>query len=166
MPRYSTRAQNKTLTNPQIRPLILAAKRAYDIAHKHGLTDLNFEEWRHEEAVKATTLEFSPGVTISQAVNGDFNKLKAHFLNLAGDTKGALEALNRDATEAYRNALWALDRELSNRGLTRGYAEKICQDTYHCDLKNAKPQQLVNLSNTIRSRRNHATQGASASAAD
>jgi hypothetical protein len=147
MPRYSTPGQNKALSPLQKRNIITLARAAYQIAKDNDLTDLPFDKWRHNESQKAC------GTTVSKATNGDFNKLKAHFLNLKGDSKGALEALQRDATEAQRQAMHALDRELTARNLTRAYVETICQDTFHCPLRQATPEQLIKLRYTIRSRR-------------
>lgn len=150
MSRYTTPGQNKTLSQLQKRLLITLAREAYAIATHAGLTELTFDEWRHNECHGAC------GTTISKAVNGDFNKLKSHFLNLKGDSRGALEALDKDATEATRQAMHALDRELGDRGLPRAYAEAICRDTFHCDLSKATPEQLLKVRFTVRSRRKSA----------
>jgi len=151
MSRYSTPGQNRPLSTLQKRAILALARSAYEIAREHDLTDLPFDEWRHTESVKAC------GTTISKASNGDYNKLKAHFQNEKGDTKGALESLDKDATDAYRTARHALDRELALRSLPPEYVEKICRDEFNCDLKSATPEQLIKLRFTVRNRRKPVT---------
>ncbi|WP_009965358.1 hypothetical protein [Verrucomicrobium spinosum] len=139
---------SKPLSNLQKATLSQWAKKGYTRARDLDLTDEKEADWRGQESIAAC------GRRISEATNGDYLVLLAHFKNLAGDSGGAFQATMRAQSDPKRQALHKLDTELTKAGLDRAYAEKICMDTYKCTIAQATAKQIWNLMYTIRNRRN------------
>lgn len=132
------------LSNKQKSTLAIVARKAHV---KHGsFEDESFDDWRAREAVEAC------GKRISEASNGDYNTLLAHFENLAGNARAALDATMRADTDEHRQAMHVIDELLAQGGHKRAYAEKICQSVNRCSLADATPAQLNRLRMTLKKR--------------
>lgn len=120
---------------------------------------LKFDRWRHAQAIKAV------GRRISEATQGDYLPLKAHFLDLAGKPVAAMQAHMRRETEPQRVALHKLTRECAAKGLDLSYAAAICRRQFRCALEEASEKQLWCLFFTVRNRRNSGAPAAPAASA-
>jgi hypothetical protein len=85
----SNPARSGNLKPAEIRPLVLAAKAAYDHHAQFGLVDPDgtFDSWRREQCLAAVG---KSGLTA--CTHGDFQPLMAHFKTLSGDLAGALSS--------------------------------------------------------------------------
>lgn len=85
----NTFPRSGNLKPAEIKPLILAAKTAYDRQADAGLLDPSetFDDWRHAQCVAAVG---KPGFTACH--HDDFQPLLAHFYTLSADTEKAYEA--------------------------------------------------------------------------
>lgn len=73
----------------EIRPLVMAARKAFDIQNSLGNVDgENFDQWRRRECLETVN---KPGLTACN--HGDYRPLLAHFQTLAGDDSAALANL-------------------------------------------------------------------------
>lgn len=73
----------------EIKPLVIAARKAFDHQEQLGLTDgLDFNTWRHDQVMAAVG---QPGLTACS--HADFRPLMAHFKVLSGDDAGAFQDL-------------------------------------------------------------------------
>ncbi len=74
----------------EIKPLVMAARKAYDRQQEAGLVDdrETFDAWRHTQCMAAVG---RPGITACN--HGDFRPLLAHFQTLAGDDASAFRSL-------------------------------------------------------------------------
>jgi hypothetical protein len=83
-------AQNwvtKRLTNPQKAQLSIAAREAFDVQSKHGLTgDQSYDDWRHAETKVACGKS-----SFRDCTNKDFRSILARFYALAGKEQEAAE---------------------------------------------------------------------------
>lgn len=151
---YAPTPDAMLLTKRQKATLAQLARR---VAATMGLptSGAEHEAWRAEESVIAC------GRRISQARQGDFNKIRAQFEKQIPGSGPAIAARTamRDQGNKARIALWRLNRELEARGLDRGYAEHICRCEYRCDLAHATAPQLWRLVFTVRNRRAPIGQG-------
>lgn len=138
---------SKPLSKLQKATLSQWAKQAHRRARDLDLTDETESDWRGREAIAAC------GCRTSEAVNGDYLLLLAHFQNLAGDSGKALANTLRAESDPKRQALHKLRQELAKAGLEESYAEKICMDTYKCTLAQATARQTWQIMYTIRNRR-------------
>lgn len=137
------------LSNAQKGDISRVAKEAWQRYKSLGLTDETEKEFRAREAIEHVKCR------VSEAVNGQYNHLMAHFHNLAGNTQAALDHLRRAETDERRQAMHKLDSELKRSGLDRTYAEAICRDQNKCPLSKSTPEQLRHLMFTIRNRKRH-----------
>jgi hypothetical protein len=108
-----------------------------------------FSAWRHWQQGLACGQQ-SLRLATSE---GDFERLRAHFLALSGFPVQAARALVRHATEPGRIALWTLRQALAERGLLESYAAAICRRQFRCELLEASDRQLWFLIFTVRNRR-------------
>ena len=85
----NTFPRSGNLKPAEIKPLILAAKTAYDRQSDAGLLGPaeTFNDWRHAQCMEAVG---KPGFTACH--HDDFQPLLAHFYTLSGDTEKAYEA--------------------------------------------------------------------------
>lgn len=75
----------------EIKPLVMAARKAYDIQDRAGLIDgQSFDAWRHTQCMDVVN---KPGLTACN--HSDFRPLLAHFQILAGDDQVAFRNLMR-----------------------------------------------------------------------
>jgi hypothetical protein len=76
------------LTPAEIRPLVMAASKAFKIQEQNGLTDSGetFDTWRHRQCMEAVG---KSGITACN--HADFRPLLAHFQTLAGDDDRAFK---------------------------------------------------------------------------
>ena len=74
----------------EIKPLVIAARKAFDRQSEAGLVDdgETFDSWRHRQCMEAVG---KPGITACN--HGDFQPLLAHFQTLAGDDSAAFRSL-------------------------------------------------------------------------
>jgi hypothetical protein len=73
------------LSGKEIKPLVIQARKAYDVQSAMDLTDgLSFDDWRREQVVACVG---KPGLTACH--HDDFRPLLAHFQTLAGDDSAA-----------------------------------------------------------------------------
>lgn len=128
--------------------LAMLAKKAWQ---KWGRGE-NEHAWRHAQSITAV------GKRITEAGQRDFLRLRAHFLDLAGQSGAALNVLLKAENEPQRIALHKLTRECSQRGLPLAYPEAICKRQYRCTLAEASAQQIWRLVFTVRNRRKPAKQ--------
>jgi len=79
------------MTSAEIKPLVIAARKAYDVQSGMDLTDgLSFDDWRREQVMACVGRE---GLTACN--HDDYRPLLAHFQTLAGDDSAALGNLLR-----------------------------------------------------------------------
>lgn len=78
----------KPLNNAQKAQLSIAARDAFKVQESHGLTESNFDTWRHEQ-IHIATGEQCAG--LREATNKHFRSILARFLALAGKEKEAAE---------------------------------------------------------------------------
>jgi len=76
------------MTPGEIKPLVMAASKAFKIQDENGLTDPGetFDTWRHRQCMEAVG---KPGITACN--HGDFRPLLARFQTLAGDDDRAFQ---------------------------------------------------------------------------
>lgn len=76
------------MTPGEIRPLVMAASKAFKIQDENGLTDPGetFDTWRHRQCMEAVG---KPGITACN--HADFRPLLAHFQTLAGEDDRAFK---------------------------------------------------------------------------
>jgi hypothetical protein len=104
------------------------------------------QQFRHDQVVKACGK-----IGLRCCSQDDYLRVKAHFLDLLGETGKALDAHVRAETEGLRvvtNKIHAACREF---GFTLGYANKICQ-RFRVNLDGATEKQLWTVFYTVRNR--------------
>lgn len=86
-PRKSAKKRGN-MTPGEIRPLVMAASKAFKIQDENGLTDPGetFDTWRHRQCMEAVG---KPGITACN--HADFRPLLAHFQTLAGEDDRAFK---------------------------------------------------------------------------
>lgn len=134
------------LSNTQKATLSQTAKRAWQRHREHGLTEETEKDWRTREAIECCKCR------ISEATNGNFLALDAHFKNLAGDSGGAFKATMKMPGDEKRQAMAKLKAELKKAGKDISYAEAISKDTFKRTLEEASPAQVWKLMFTVRNR--------------
>lgn len=132
------------LSSKQKSTIAIVARKAYDQQSK--FTDEPFDAWRAREAVEAC------GKRISESTNGDFNKLLSHFENLAGNSRGALNAAMRADTEEHRQIMHAICQMCYAAGKGPGYAETIFARVFKVPMTQGTPEQLHKLRMTLKKR--------------
>ncbi|MDD3885376.1 MAG: hypothetical protein PHI35_00710 [Victivallaceae bacterium] len=145
---------NGPLTREQKARLMILAREAFE---KHcaetgeRFTAAGLETWRRAEQVKACGK-----ASLRASSQMDFLPLKAHFLNLLGDSGNALNLLLHQQTEPARQARFKLEEACEERGLAMSYPAAICKRQYRCSLDEANAKQLWHLVFTVRNRRKSA----------
>lgn len=80
-----TRKKRGNMKPAEIKPLVMAARKAYDAQDAIGLTDgLSFDDWRRREVMACVG---KPGLTACD--HDDYRPVLAHFQALAGDDAAA-----------------------------------------------------------------------------
>ncbi len=138
------------LSRTQKQRLAILSREAYASQPNLVRGATKFDCWRHAQAIKCC------GRRISEAGQGDYLPLKAHFLDLAGKPVAAMQAHMRRETEPQRIALHKLARECAAKGLSLAYPATICRAQYRCTLEEANEKQLWRLFFTVRNRRHSA----------
>jgi hypothetical protein len=143
------------LTIPQKSYLSQLARRSFarDCALARGrgetpdTSSLAADKFRHEH------------VTAASGKNGlrccsqdDYGAVKAHFLDLLGETGHAMNALVHQQGNARRVAEYKLVQACQDTGLSITYAAKICATQFKCSLDDATAKQLWCLMFTIQNR--------------
>lgn len=124
------------LSNSQKRDLSRLAKKAWLLLQQNGATDESEKDYRGRESIAAV------GRRISEAVNGDFETLEAHFLANAGQSAKAFNsAMKADSNEA-RQARFKIKTLLAKHQITEAYAAAICRDKFKTSLEGASAKQL------------------------
>ena len=132
--------------------LAILAKRAYRIAldqESRGAeldprpSQLSEEGWRHYQVADA-----SGKIGLRCCSQDDYAAVKAHFLDLLGESGEAFRWQVRASTEPHRQAWGVLERELAEAadvGIDREYLRVICRSKFKCELANAATKQLWSL---------------------
>jgi hypothetical protein len=108
-------ARSGNLKPAEIRPLVLAAKAAYDHQAQFGLVDPDgtFDAWRREQCLAAVG-KFG----LTACTHGDFQPLMAHFKTLSGDLAAALSShlkTGAPVSLAARGDTWEARRNLAHQ---------------------------------------------------
>lgn len=144
------------LTNNQKRELSQLARRSFlrfsarEAAGEEldprpsGLGEAGWRRWHVAEACDKAGLR-----CCSQ---DDYAAVKAHLLDLLGDTAGALDWHVRAQTEPIRQARAVLDRELEAAAdvISRGYIAAICRSKYKCAIEDCSVRQTWSLVYDVR----------------
>ncbi len=134
------------LSREQKANLAILARRAFAV-RSAAHPGVNADTWRREESIRAV------GKRITEATQGDYLRLRAHFEDLAGQSDKALRTLWQEDNQATKVAYRRLCIECRQRGLALSYPGAICQKQFHCALNEATAKQLWCLVFTIRNRR-------------
>ena len=145
------------LSNRQKADIGIAARQAYLAWDGRGMfervnsnltaTDC-FAAWRHVEQGKVVGIQ-----SLREMHQGHYNRVLAHFEELAGDKASATKRRGRDADNDRRVALYKLNQALQERGLEVGYVAVICRTKYKCELSQATAAQIWKLVFDVRTRR-------------
>lgn len=86
----SSSAKRGNMKPAEIKPLVMAARKAFDRQAESGLLDVGetFDAWRHRQCMEAVA---KPGITACN--HDDFRPLLAHFQTLSGDDPAAFDNL-------------------------------------------------------------------------
>lgn len=131
------------LSREQRQGLAMLAKRAWRI---HGRGEAE-NSWRHAQCIRVC------GRRITEAGQRDFLPLRAHFLDLVGQSGAAMNVHLAAESEPQRIALYKLTQECQKRRLPLAYPEAICRRQYKCCLAEASAPQIWRLLFTVRNRR-------------
>lgn len=109
----------------EIRPLVIAARKAFDRQSKAGLIDdgETFDAWRHKQCMAAVV---KPGITACN--HGDFQLLLAHFQTLAGDDAAALRSLLKSSKPTDQSAPG--DSHEVRRKVANEIAQRLAEHTW------------------------------------
>lgn len=123
------------ITQAEITPLLMAARKAYELQAKYGnIGDgQTFDAWRHQECMTAIN---KPGLTACNHV--DFKPLLAHFQTLAGDDGAAFSSLMK--TGKPTDHAWPGDSHEARRETTHTIAEVLAA---HLHLATTSADQLL-----------------------
>ena len=152
------RAQGGSVVKPhQVKAMILAARRAYDVQAKSGLVDdgVGFDAWRratlHDVVGAAAPSSFR---TVTQR---DYAAVMRYFAELAGGESVSARA-EKDADER-RRALWALtlaegacEEAFGGREGAQRYADALFGKIHRTDRNAATARQIWAVIFTLRSR--------------
>ena len=155
----AVRAQGGFVVKPhQVKAMILAARRAYDIQAKAGLVDdgVGFDAWR-----RATLHDVVGGAAPSSfraVTQRDYRAVMRYFGELAGN--GGTDAAAQDkAVDERRRALWALalvEGEVAGafggRGEAARYADALFRKIHRCARHEATARQVWAVIFTLRNR--------------
>ncbi len=112
------------------------ARKAWLLLKQNGATDESEKDYRGRESIAAV------GRRVSEALNGDFETLEAHFLANAGQpVKAFNSAMKADSNDA-RQARFKIKKLLTKHSLTEAYAAAIMKDKYKTTLDGASAKQL------------------------
>lgn len=127
-------AKRGNMKPAEIKPLVMAARKAYDRQSEAGLVDgESFDSWRHQQCVAAVG---KPGITACN--HGDFQPLLAHFQILAGDDASAFRALLKSGSPTDHAAPG--DTHEARRQLAHAIAARL---TEHLHLAETSRDQLL-----------------------
>lgn len=156
----AVRAQGGTVVKPhQVKAMILAARRAYDIQAKAGLVDdgTGFDAWRRaalHDVVGAAAPDSFRSVT-----QRDYLAVLDYFAELAGGRPQAANAADARAGDERARALWALSLEeteaagaFGSAGEARRYADALLRGIHGTDRDGATARQLWAVIFTLRNR--------------
>jgi hypothetical protein len=126
------------LTKPQRLLLAGLARRAWKQRSDANATDLTYDQYRHEEAIRAC------GHKISEAPRTAFDDLFTHFQKECGNIDRAFDhALKSEhAPNDWRGWQLQILTELKKAELPWNYAQPIAQKKYGQSLENLSPDQL------------------------
>jgi len=116
---------SRPLSNPQKARLVQLARAAYTRAMLNvarGPGGENFDTWR-----RRVIFELLGKEGLRECGDEDFGALKAHFLQLAGDDAGAMNAHIEARQVVKRRAAWRIGRCLKALGKPMAYAEAIAR---------------------------------------
>lgn len=119
----------KLLTPKQRNFLTQLALRAWKKLHGSGAIEETFDDYRHRIAKRHS------GETISTAPASAFDDLFIAFKTEIGDTDEAFHRANERRTNAQRQDIHNIQRQLERGGLTLGYAIAIARDEWSEKLK-------------------------------
>jgi hypothetical protein len=130
------RGDQVPLSNSQKAIISGIARQAWTLLKQNGATDETEKEYRQRESIAAV------GRRVSEALNGDFSALQAHFLANAGKTGRAFTSAMRAESNGGRQARFKIGQLLAKHKLTEAYASAICRDKFKTTLEAASEKQL------------------------
>lgn len=130
------RGSQVPLSNPQKAYLSKCAKQAWTVLKQRGATDESEKEYRQRESLAAC------GRRVSEALNGDFETLEAHFLANAGKTARAFNAAMKADSNGERQARHKITQLLNKHQVAESYAASIMRDKFKTSLDAASEKQL------------------------
>ena len=86
--KHTAKPPHGNMKPAEIKPLIMAAKSAFDKQSELGLVDTDFNTWRREQVMAAVGRS-----GLSACDHADYRPLMAHFKILSGDDAGAFQDL-------------------------------------------------------------------------
>lgn len=145
---YPTNAW-RPLSGRQKARLCILAREAFEKVQGRGPhSAAELEQFRHEQIRRAVNRN-----GLRDCGQNDYLPLKAHFLDLTGESGEALNAHLAHGGEERRLAQHKLAAMCAERGVTLGYAAAICRAQFKCALDDASPAQLWKLFFTLKTRR-------------
>jgi len=106
-----------------------------------------FDAWRHAEVMRACG---KAGLRLCD--QRDFNRLRGHFMDLAGDHGGAFKCAIQAQTETRRQMEAAIILACERGGVALGYAEAICRGRSGLSLTEASDETIKQVLITLKSR--------------
>ena len=135
------------LSNEQKASICILAKTAADAVGVSFINTAHAREWRQEQQYKAVGKQ-----SLTECVQDDFLPIRAHFLNLAGQSAVAMNMHLKHDTEPKRIAMHKLTEACARAGKPLAYAAAICRSKNKCALDEANVKQIWQLVFTIKNR--------------
>jgi hypothetical protein len=143
------RRSRGVLSNHQKATLCMAAREAFEKMHGRApLTQSEGDRFRHEHVVIATGK-----AGLRDCVQDDYLPVKAHFLDLIGESGAAMNAHLAHGVESRKLALHHLEKMCEQRGVNLAYAASICRSMFKCALDDASVKQLWKITFRLKTRR-------------
>ena len=149
----------KPLSKKQKAALSILARKAYKIHSENGVTDLSFEDWRHEQQDEAVGCS-----SLTKCVQNDYLPLLAHFQSLTGQDGDAFNthiqnqpandtADPDDTIEARKQVIGRIEQELEGTRFSLGYVRAIARNKHKTtNLESLTKKQLTQLLMTAKKR--------------
>lgn len=132
----SQRGSQVPFSNQQKAYISGLARKAWLLLKQNGATDESEKDYRGRESIAAV------GRRVSEALNGDFETLEAHFLANAGKTGRAFQVAMSAESKGARQARFKIKQLLGKHQITEAYASAICRDKFKTTLEAASEKQL------------------------
>jgi hypothetical protein len=146
--RFPSRSWNG-LSHKQKAQLCTLSRQAFTALYSRApLDEGEAKHFRHEQVEHAIGR-----AGLRDCVQNDYLPLKAHFLDIIGESGAAMNAHLAHANEDRKLAHFKLERICEEKGVALGYAATICRAKFKCALEEASKNQLWKLFFTVKSRR-------------